>query len=175
MRGRGRPWQPPHPAHGSQQRPPSQRCPLTTVFPSFSAIFNRKMQKLSLVSCILIRNEGKTAGKCQRSSVSRWSPPEEGRRATNQPFCVSLEDCRADVVALYDCAPSTDCSNNTRAHFRWNYTPAKQLVNALTQTCLAVTADGLVATAPCSSSRGQTWTASAGSGGNYTESTVACG
>ena len=29
-------------------------------FPSFSAIFNRKMQKLPLFSCILLRNEGKT-------------------------------------------------------------------------------------------------------------------
>jgi hypothetical protein len=27
-------------------------------FPSFSAIFDRKMQKLPLFSCILIRNEG---------------------------------------------------------------------------------------------------------------------
>jgi hypothetical protein len=31
-----------------------------SVFPSFSAIFNRKMQKMPLFSCILIRNEGKT-------------------------------------------------------------------------------------------------------------------
>ena len=29
-------------------------------FPSFSAIFNRSMQKLPLFSCILLRNEGKT-------------------------------------------------------------------------------------------------------------------
>ena len=33
---------------------------LRSVFPSFSAIFNRKMQKLPLFSCILIRNDGKT-------------------------------------------------------------------------------------------------------------------
>jgi len=31
---------------------------LPSVFPSFSAIFNRKMQKLPLFSCILLRNEG---------------------------------------------------------------------------------------------------------------------
>ena len=30
-----------------------------SVFPSFSAIFNRKMQKLPLFSCISLRNEGK--------------------------------------------------------------------------------------------------------------------
>ena len=30
-----------------------------SVFPSFSAIFNRKMQKLPTFSCILIRNGGK--------------------------------------------------------------------------------------------------------------------
>ena len=35
------------------QRRPGPFCP------SFSAIFNRKMQKLPLFSCILIRNEGK--------------------------------------------------------------------------------------------------------------------
>jgi len=33
----------------------SQVC----FFPSFSAIFNRKMQKLPLFSCILLRNDGK--------------------------------------------------------------------------------------------------------------------
>ena len=32
---------------------------IQVFFPSFSAIFNRKMQKLPLFSCILMRNEGK--------------------------------------------------------------------------------------------------------------------
>ena len=42
-----------------------------SVFPSFSAIFNRKMQELPLLSCILLRNEGKTG---QESSVNhRWA------------------------------------------------------------------------------------------------------
>ena len=40
-----------NPDYGSSSRWP--------VFSSFSAIFNRKMQKLPLFSCILIRNEGK--------------------------------------------------------------------------------------------------------------------
>jgi hypothetical protein len=39
-------------------------------FPSFSAIFNRKMQKLPLFSWSLIRNEGKTAA-CQRHRLDR--------------------------------------------------------------------------------------------------------
>jgi hypothetical protein len=39
-----------------------------SVFSSFSAIFSRKMQKLPLFACILIRNEGKNrsqAGLCE--------------------------------------------------------------------------------------------------------------
>jgi hypothetical protein len=37
-----------------------QATGLRSVFPSFSAIFNRNMQKFPLFPCILIRNEGKT-------------------------------------------------------------------------------------------------------------------
>ena len=35
-----------------------------SVSPSFSAIFNRKMQKLPLFSCIVLRNEGETDRNC---------------------------------------------------------------------------------------------------------------
>ena len=37
------------------------RLPCRSVFPSFSAIFDGKMQKLPLFSCILIRKSGKAS------------------------------------------------------------------------------------------------------------------
>jgi hypothetical protein len=41
-------------------------------FSSLFAIFNRKMQKLPLFSCILIRNEGKTD---LTGTIAHWSTP----------------------------------------------------------------------------------------------------
>ena len=40
-----------------------------SVSPSFSTIFNRKMQKLPLFSCMLIRNEGKNRSALRHSQI----------------------------------------------------------------------------------------------------------
>jgi len=53
------------------------RLVFRSVFPSFSAIFNRKMQKLPLFSCILMRNEGKN-GQSWNNSLSTSTAPTFG-------------------------------------------------------------------------------------------------
>jgi len=74
----------------SPDGPPSQRIqPLyvnRSVFPSFSAIFNRKMQKLHFFLCILIRNEGKNVNSLPLTEA--WRAHRKGEVGFSPVFSV---------------------------------------------------------------------------------------
>ena len=64
-----------------------------------------------------------------------------------KPFCLSLDDCEPSLTVMYDCAPSTDCSNRSFAHYRWRMDSTGRIVSDLNGSlCLSVGANQASAT-----------------------------
>jgi hypothetical protein len=56
----------------------------------------------------------------------------------NKPFCMSLDDCQPTLTVMYDCSPSSDCSNHSFSHFRWSLIGNKVVSAFDTRLCLTV-------------------------------------